>query len=258
MIAEERDGANASRQDTSGKDYLLGGRRMQSELRLPKCAAERTHRGKMRTEKKAAFAVEVGRCMGCACRSTRWSERIAARYGRKRLPSWWKEDAVRAALAEERGEANASRQDMGGKENCLRSGRRTPVGLRLPKHAMDWTHRGKIGAEKTAFAMEGGCCRGYDCRSARRRSLTGVLRQLPGWHFCVYSLRPAAAQSEQSPCSRSAQSSHSMAPHTGQPRKERASAARWHMAHSIIDIQNTPSQRLRRRGWPGRFPGRLH
>ena len=168
---------------------------MQSELRLPKNAAERTHRGKIWAEKKTAFA----------------------------------------------------------------SGRRAPVGLRLPKCAADWTYRGKIRREKkTAFAAEGGRRSGYACRRARRRSLTGVLRQLPGWHFCVYSLRPAAAQSEQSPCSRSAQSSHSMAPHTGQPRKERASAARWHMAHSIIDIQNTPSQRLRRRGWPGRFPGRLH
>ena len=48
-----------------------------------------------------------------------------------------------------------------------------------------------------------------------------------------------------------------MAPHTGQPRRERASAARWHMAHSIIDTQNTPSQRVRRRGRPGKFPGRL-
>ena len=44
-----------------------------------------------------------------------------------------------------------------------------------------------------------------------------------------------------------------MAPHTGQPRSARASAARWHMAHSIIDTQNTPSQRVRRRGRPGNW-----
>ena len=73
----------------------------------------------------------------------------------------------------------------------------------------------------------------------------------------THSSRPAAAQSAHRPCSRSAQSSQSMAPHTGQPRRERASAARWHMAHSIIDTQNTPSQRVRRRGRPGKLPGRL-
>ncbi len=174
-----------------------------SGLRLPKCAAERTHRGKMRTEKKAAFAMEGGRRSGYACRRTRRSERIAARYGRKRKlpsqaegghrsdcdcrrarrseriaarcgrkrkpPSQRKADAGRTVIAEERGGLDASRQDTEGKENRLRDGRRTPVGLRLPKCVADWTYRGKIRAEKkTTFAVEGGCRRGYDCRRTRR------------------------------------------------------------------------------------------
>ncbi len=140
-----------------------------SGLRLPKSAAERTHRGKIRAE-KTTFAVEGGCSPSCACRRTRRSERIAARYGRKRkLPSRWKADAGRAVIAEERGGLDVSRQDTEGKENRLRSGRRTPVGLRLPKCVADWTYRGKIRAEKkTTFAVEGGCRRGYDCRRTRR------------------------------------------------------------------------------------------
>ena len=123
-------------------------------------------------------------CLDCACRRARRSERIAARYGRKRLPSRWKEDAVRAALAEERGGANASRQDMGGKENCLRkwkagtgraalaevrggldvsrqdtegkenslrSGRRTPVGVGLPKSAAKKSYRRLAAVARLAF-----------------------------------------------------------------------------------------------------------
>ena len=124
---------------------------MQSELRLPKCAAERTHRGKMRTEKKAAFAVEVGRCMGCACRSARRSERIAARCGRKRKPpSQWKSDAAWAALAEARDGVNASRQDTGGKD-YLRGGRRMQSELRLPKNAAKKSYRRLAAVARLAF-----------------------------------------------------------------------------------------------------------
>ena len=174
-----------------------------SGLRLPKCAAERTHRGKMRTEKKAAFAMEGGRRSGYACRRTRRSERIAARYGRKRKlpsqaegghrsdcdcrrarrseriaarcgrkrkpPSQRKADAGRTVIAEERGGLDASRQDTEGKENRLRSGRRMSARLQLPKSAAERTHRGKMWAEKkTAFAAEGGCRSDCDCRRTRR------------------------------------------------------------------------------------------
>ena len=107
-------------------------------------------------------------CLDCACRRARRSERIAARYGRKRLPSRWKEDAVRAALAEERGGANASRQDMGGKENCLRK-RKAGTGraaLAEVRGGLDVSR--KIRTEKkTAFAAEGGRRPGCDCRSTR-------------------------------------------------------------------------------------------
>ncbi len=69
-------------------------------------------------------------------------------------------------------------------------------------------------------------------------------------------MRPAAAQSGHRPCSRSAQSSHSIAPHTGQPRRERASATRWHMAHSIIDIEKTPLRKeFAGADGPETFPG---
>ena len=111
MQSELRLPKNAAERTHRGKIWaekktaFASGRRAPVGLRLPKSAADWTYRGKIRREKKTAFAVESGRRSDCDCRRARRIGRIAARYGGKRKPpSRWKADASRTVIAEERGE----------------------------------------------------------------------------------------------------------------------------------------------------------